>query len=455
MDIELCRKIFSSQRGGRIFVGFSGGADSTAALLTALRFRSEYGFQLTAVHFDHHLRGAESDADAAFCRRFAEERGIDIEVIDLKIDTSSCGSLEEKARAARLARWKMLAGDRPGCAVVLGHHADDRIENFLLRLLRGSNLSGLLSPRAVCDVGGVRFLRPLLPFPRREIELFLQENGIRDWRTDSTNAVSDCARNALRNDILPVMYGFFGGAQEGARRCLESLELDADFLDSAAGAAFDRGRVNERDFWKKLHPALVPRVIRLWKNAVPSGDFLRRLRQELLRSAPAGRRSLPWSDTEFLVFEKASVYWAEKAQTTALPVLRWDITDGGSVVWGDWRFCAAPTGDTCVASKYEAVFDAEALGDVLLIAPALPGDRMRVFGTGKNLKIQKLRIDAKVPSHPVLPVVKNAAGEILWAPGIRHGAIAAVTGGTKRKIRLQCVQRSSASVSGSTSRNSS
>ena len=65
MILDVCRKLLTPWRGGNLFVGFSGGADSTAALLLTSELRDELGFRLTAVHFNHHLRGAESDAEAA------------------------------------------------------------------------------------------------------------------------------------------------------------------------------------------------------------------------------------------------------------------------------------------------------------------------------------------------------------------------------------------------------
>ena len=133
MNIELCRKFLEQWRDCTLFAGFSGGADSTAALLTALYFKEEYAIDLRAVHFDHHLRGSASDEDALFCRRFAEEHGIPISVIDL--DIPSGNGLEETARLARLDHWKRLAGSKNKCAVILGHHRDDLIENFFLRTI--------------------------------------------------------------------------------------------------------------------------------------------------------------------------------------------------------------------------------------------------------------------------------------------------------------------------------
>ena len=100
MDIELCRKFFASRRNYTVFAGFSGGADSTAALLTALYFAGEFNLKIIAVHFDHHLRGAESDGDALWCQDFARKHGIEFRLIDLTLPDT--GAIEDAARQARL-----------------------------------------------------------------------------------------------------------------------------------------------------------------------------------------------------------------------------------------------------------------------------------------------------------------------------------------------------------------
>ena len=198
MDIELCRKFFALRRNYTVFAGFSGGADSTAALLTALHFQKEYDLRIVAIHFNHHLRGAESDQDALWCRKMAEHAGVEFREIDLYFSNSR-HAIEDAARQARLQHWQALAANKKMCSVMLGHHADDRLENFFLRLLRGSNLSGLLSPKAEYDLNGIDIFRPLLYFSRKDIEAFLLQRNIDDWRIDSTNVQNDCSRNILRN----------------------------------------------------------------------------------------------------------------------------------------------------------------------------------------------------------------------------------------------------------------
>jgi tRNA(Ile)-lysidine synthase len=201
MDIELCRELFSSGRYRKLFCGFSGGADSTAALLVADMFRKEYGFELIAVHFDHHLR-AESAREAQEAEAFAGTRNIPFVKIDLDLEDTS-GGIENAARSARLAEWKKLTAGVPDSAVILGHHADDKIENLLIRLFRGSNASGLSGLRGINTVDGVVFLRPLLNFRRSEIEDFLKKNNVKSWTTDSSNNESVYFRNFLRNELIP------------------------------------------------------------------------------------------------------------------------------------------------------------------------------------------------------------------------------------------------------------
>ncbi len=161
MISELAEKLFSPFAHGTLLVGFSGGADSTAALLTVLEWRSRHPeCRVEAVHFDHHLRGDESAHEAQAAQNFAAERNVPFRKIDLRIADAGEG-IEAAARAARLAEWKRLCAGRDDVAVVQGHHADDRIENLLMRLFRGGNTTSLVSPRPRAEVEGVTFLRPL------------------------------------------------------------------------------------------------------------------------------------------------------------------------------------------------------------------------------------------------------------------------------------------------------
>ena len=166
MILGFAEKLFSPFERGTLLVGFSGGADSTAALLTVLDWRSRHaGCRVEAIHFDHHLRGAESAREAAAAQRFAEAYGVPFRRIDLRVADAGEG-IEAAARAARLAEWQRLCVGRKDIAVVQGHHVDDRIENLMMRLFRGGNTTSLTSPRPRAVVDGVTFLRPLAELTR-------------------------------------------------------------------------------------------------------------------------------------------------------------------------------------------------------------------------------------------------------------------------------------------------
>jgi tRNA(Ile)-lysidine synthetase-like protein len=245
--------------------------------------------------FQHGLRGAAAERDAAWCRTFCAARKIPFKMIRLPVMKSRRPgeSLEEAARRCRLEKWRKLAG--PEDVVALGHHADDRLEELLLRLARGANASGLSGLRPERVVEGVRFVRPLLGLRRAEVEAFLRGRGVKKWREDRSNADTAFRRNAIRHKWLPLIRED-AGHDRGLLASLEGLALDADFLEAEASRRLPE--MTGLAAWRSLHPALLPRVLRLWlrrelgRDVVPVHAAIERLRGELARK-PAGTRLLP------------------------------------------------------------------------------------------------------------------------------------------------------------------
>lgn len=245
----------------KLFVSLSGGADSLAVLVSTLLS----GKTCSAVHFEHGFRGQESLDDAAFCRRFCKKRGVPLTVVSLDVPRRKRHGEgdEAAARRLRLETWKELLKNEPDAVVLLGHHAGDAAENLLLRLIRGSNVSGLAALRRERIVEGIRFRRPLLDWTKREIVSFLRKNGIRKWCSDSTNFEDICLRNYIRNELLPGLFERAPYAEGGLKRAARALEQDALFLEKSADAAY-RKCGTDPAAWRTLDPALLPRVLRLF-----------------------------------------------------------------------------------------------------------------------------------------------------------------------------------------------
>lgn len=440
MKLDDCGKLFAPFQHGRLFVGFSGGADSTAALLVARRFQEIFHYRLTAIHFDHGLRGAESAAEAEAAQRFARNCAIEFRLVRLALSPGP--GLESRARAARLDVWKELVRKNPGSAVILGHHAGDRAENLLLRLARGSNATGLTSMRSRSEVDNVIFLRPLLGFARTEIEEFLHENGISEWARDSSNAENRFRRNLLRNRLLPEFYAKLPGSEAGLRHSLDVLELDAEFLEQEAERRF-RELDGSAAFWRKLHPALLVRVLRLWFRAelgtdlIPPPELVRRLQSELNAPKPEPRL-IPVHSGISLRLQGDTLQIAAAA---ALPRLTWKFDQETEIGFGPFRLrmewletFPGPPPDCTVA-----LFDADRLPETLTVRAREAGDALIPFGGSKPVSLKKLRTGRGIPASTPCPVVTSPDGTILWAPLIRHTIHAPVTPETRRILRLRFI----------------
>ena len=163
--------------GDRVICAVSGGADSMALLWCMWLEMENLGIAVEAAHFNHHLRGEESDRDEAFVRNFCHFHGIPLHVGAAQVTPGKKG-LEAAAREARYAFLKTLPG-----IIATAHTADDNAETVLMHLIRGTGLRGL---------GGITpvqpgLIRPMLDVTREEVEAFLAENWIAHME-DSSNS---------------------------------------------------------------------------------------------------------------------------------------------------------------------------------------------------------------------------------------------------------------------------
>jgi tRNA(Ile)-lysidine synthase len=223
--------------GDRVGIAVSGGADSVALLRLLLELRSELGIVLSVVHFNHQLRGAESDADEHFVFELAHRH--DLEFHLGSADTAQYAkekrlSLEAAARDLRYGFFAEMASapSESGLPhkIATAHTLDDQAETVLMRIVRGTGLRGLggIHPRVVVegeeaaghhDTGhasghsesSAEVIRPLLRFRRRELEAYLREIE-QDWREDSSNRDPHFTRNRVRAQLLPLLEREFNPA---------------------------------------------------------------------------------------------------------------------------------------------------------------------------------------------------------------------------------------------------
>jgi tRNA(Ile)-lysidine synthase len=197
-------------RDSKIVVAVSGGPDSVC-LLHALLDINDGCDSLIVAHFDHGLRGAESDADRRFVVELATQCKLPVE----------CGRAtpfagrerspsEERLRHLRHQFLRSVAEQHSASWVATGHHADDCIETFLHHLLRGSGPSGLSSIAPTrCLASGIQLVHPMLSVSKTMILEHLTQHQI-PYRVDASNQGATYTRNRIRHELLPYLRQFIG-----------------------------------------------------------------------------------------------------------------------------------------------------------------------------------------------------------------------------------------------------
>ncbi len=442
MDLDKIRAKLAHYRGYTIYVGFSGGADSTALLLLIQQISAEFELNIQAVHFEHGLRGTASIADADWCADFCATRGIHFQAISLGLN-KEIPNLEAVAREKRLEQWAEVVGNSKKSVVALAHHADDQVENMFIRLCRGSNVSGLSSLRFAVKIGEVNFIRPLIEVSRSEIVDYLHAEEIA-WREDETNAIAEFTRNFFRNTILPEIYSHLKYAKNGIKHAASALTIDADFIEQAAMMRYKKIILQNSTpvkFWRKLHPALLPRVLRYWMNdnglnIIPDRDLVERFTESLKYDGHESR-FIPLRRGGFIQYGSDEYRLVKKQQTTtSIPETLWRWRDGPLVINGITLCAEELTGLPESFNHSSAVFDAELIEDELIICSWQSGDRMVPFGAHSTVKLKKLFTDRKISSdkRSQYPIVRLPGRRIIWVAGLRRSNFA--PGSAKKNIRI-------------------
>jgi tRNA(Ile)-lysidine synthase len=192
------------QAGDRVGVAVSGGADSVLLLDYMAALGSELGLRLSVVHFNHCLRGEESEADERFVRERARELGFDFLVARAdvaRLARERKKNLEATARDLRYRFFFSLVGPAKLDKVATAHTASDQAETVLLRLVRGAGTRGLGGIHPTLE-GGV--VRPFLSLTRAEVESEVTRRGLA-FCNDSSNRDTRFKRNRLRREVMPLL----------------------------------------------------------------------------------------------------------------------------------------------------------------------------------------------------------------------------------------------------------
>ncbi|MGB8453395.1 MAG: tRNA lysidine(34) synthetase TilS [Anaerocolumna sp.] len=187
-------------KGDRIVVGVSGGADSVCLFHVLIKLTPVYNLTLFVVHINHGIRGEEADEDEAYVKKICDNNNVSFTSVKADVpDIAGRDGLseEEAGRKVRYEAFEQCIIKNKCNKIAIAHNRNDNAETILFHLFRGSGLKGLTGIPAVRD----NIIRPLLGIGREEIENYLKVSGI-TYQTDRTNLTQDYSRNKIRHQII-------------------------------------------------------------------------------------------------------------------------------------------------------------------------------------------------------------------------------------------------------------
>lgn len=300
--LRACPQLLGARR---LFVGFSGGLDSTVLLhvIADLREHKLLQVPLTALHINHGLQSA-AETWERHCSTVCEQLGVPILIKKVAVNLINKESPEEAARSARYAAFASVLEE--GDVLLLAHHRDDQMETVIFRLIRGSGTKGLAGIPLVRSCGRGVILRPMLGFRRSQLLQYASAEKL-EWIEDGSNRDERYDRNFLRASVIPQLEQRFPGVGNNIVRsavlCRESDELASELaaIDLATCVGTFRNRLHIPAM-KNLSEPRQRNLLRYWiaslqtemNCSAPGHMDLQRIVTEVMPAADDGAPSVFW-----------------------------------------------------------------------------------------------------------------------------------------------------------------
>ena len=461
--------------GGLLVLAVSGGPDSLALLHAFNHLREDLALRLHGAHLDHGLRGGASVADAEFVAETCRELEIGFTVD--RADVSSVSkerrlSMEEAAREVRFAFLAGVAKEQRADAIALGHTADDQAETVLMRILRGTGITGLRGmesrSRRVIAGAEVVLLRPLLSVDRRTTEEYCRALELHP-RRDESNQSPEMTRNRVRTELLPLMEQYNPAVRDALIRLSRSAAQDAAYIDAETdtvwrkvagrvpgGVALDKKALRESP--PALQSSLLRRAVLEVKGDLRNIDLSHIDGMARLADGPAGRSlDLPGGIRFGVGYTDVTLVLRGDAPESLPPLDgRHELAAPGETELPGWTVSARlldgsasieltgsdNTSDEAIGREHAAYLDFDSLGGRLYVRSRIDGDRFQPLGMSYTKKLQDFMVDSKIPRarRDRIPLLVSPKG-IAWVVGWRIAEWAKVRDRGGRRLELRFRRR--------------
>jgi tRNA(Ile)-lysidine synthase len=410
---DFCQEYDMIPSGGNVIACVSGGADSMCLLDILQKLSHEFGFTLYTAHFNHNLRGDESDGDERFVSDWCKSHGIPLYIGSGDVNGEAVRrktGIEETARDLRYDFFYETSKQLNGAKIATAHTADDNLETILMRMARGTGLTGL---GGIPPVRG-NIIRPLLRITRQDVESYNLENSI-PHREDSSNASDDYARNRIRHHVIPVLREINPSVSSVSSDTIALLRKDEEFISSEADK-FINENVHDGAVSAKLLLSLPYSVSsRVIRKLCPAALSLQHVSSVLALAAssdPSASISLP-RVTIRRQYDK--ILFLEGAPRTFEP---FELSRGTTVYCDELKLRFSCEKIESVSEIYKSLttflFKYESICGKITVRSRATGDFIQLSAKSGKKSLKKLFIDKKIPAElrASVPIICDESGPI-------------------------------------------
>ena len=441
------------QKGDKIVVGISGGADSICLVHILLALKDEFEIEIYGVHINHGIRKETARRDEEYVRAFCEKYRIPFFCFERdipKIAKQEKLSEEEAGRKIRYECFREVLEKLGANKIAVAHHQNDQAETLVLHLCRGSGIQGLVGIRPKRD----NIIRPLLFVTRGEIEQYLLENEI-FYQEDETNQDIIYARNKVRHEILPKLEMINPRTVEHMARTCEMMQETVDFLQKIVQSEVERlveKEENRRSIFIQslgevdlfLQKQLIKNMIEEMAKAKKDISAAHIMSVLSLMEKEVGKKiNLPYHLEAIREYEKIIIQKKrnEKRSQTEVEYLLKEGEQsfpefGFQILTEERRYF----GEEISKKTYTKYFDYAKIKSSVVLRHRRAGDYLIMNAKGEKKSLKRLFIDEKIPRQDRDNILLLADGShIIWIVGKRISEYYKVTDTTKNILVVQAV----------------
>lgn len=397
----------------RLLLAVSGGMDSM--VLMHMAQASEYA--IGVAHMNFSLRGSDADEDLELVKHAATSQNIPFhfkEVNTKNYATDHNVSIQVAARELRYRWFAELMREHRYDYLLTAHHLNDSLETSLFHFTKGGSLASL---RGIPD-RTESILRPLLTWPKGDIEQYARDNNI-VWRDDASNEDDKYLRNFLRLHVVPKLKEVNPSLEKSFYRNQQRLSAALQLVRQEALARLDKYSENRDGTLYLDKAAFSDGNLAVAEELLGKFGFTFSQIEDLMEVIRSGVVSRSFETTEYLcVADRSHLVITNK--TEKMQEVKLDVEGGTYKIGGGTINIFQSSGPEILSEKFAVSFDADKVGDSLILRPWRQGDRIQPLGMQGKKKVSDLMIDEKIPLNLKNRVwVLEASGALVWVLGLR------------------------------------